>query len=975
MFLLVLLVALLSSPLLAQTSNYKPRSSAPSSVPAQRPAGQRPAKAPVKPRLADDFVNPPPSAPSLTMPAQALNLATSPAPAPTPPPAPPQMFGFALPPFDATKTPVDLSYMNDAPAGKTGFVRTDGEHFVDGQGKRLRFWGVNVNFAGAFPSKEEAAGIAARLAKFGFNAVRLHHYEGYPYPNGIWSAAGIGSSRLKFPRELDPNQLDKFDFFISELIKRGIYINLNLHVARKTTDADGVPSAADLPEKDKGVNYYDERLMKLQREFTRTILTHVNPYTGRALKDEPGVCAIEVANENSLLAMWLDGSFKVPSFYGALLRDKWNAWLRKKYTEKTLRAAWTEADAPLGPVNLFAQPLPMGIFNGDAPDARTPVSMNSLSRLSLATVSGASGTMTADPISGPSVDGFVRPGVTISLDKVGTVTWSFQVNRDGLDLEENRPYTLSFWARADTPRRISVNLWQDRRPTRFQGFTGYADLTNDWQQFSYMVRPANPDPGHSRLAWNLGNQTGAVQLGEIDLRPGGRIATPEQWTLSNGVPLIDFKLTQVWTARRDYAEFLGEIEKEHVGKMRKFLKEELGVKVPIWHSQAQFGGWGGIAREMESDALDVHAYWKHPDFGATGWSGTSWKVGNLSMTASAGSDPLSAFAYYRVPGKPTVMTEWNSGQPNDFGAESLIMAAAYAAWQEWAAVYVFDYHSSGLYNRDKFEGFFSIDSHPLKMISAPAAALMYRRPAPVNDVAPGDIAPAQETTTLTVPRDWIWNEVANAPDGPSAAPIIRTWQQAGGARSASLQTKVYVRFGEGIFPTVTKSELRTDPVWLTDTGEIVWDAKKNLWNLNTPRSKSLIGFVGGKGKQNLDEWTVQMPATQSNWAAFSLSSLDGAPVATSKSLLINTMGKAENLNMGWNADRSSVGNNWGAGPTQVEGISADMELMTSAKSARVWVLDNTGGQRREVPSTLKNGVLRFTVSPTYRTAWYQVTTQ
>ncbi len=195
--------------------------------------------------------------------------------------------------------------MNDVPAGARGFVSTQGEHFVDGHGRILRLWGVNLNFVGAFPSRDEAPKVASRLAKFGFNAVRLHHYEGNAAPNGLWQAGApagaIGSNKPKIPRQFDLDQLDKFDFFIAELIKRGIYIDLNLHVGRKTLDGEGVSYASSLPEKDKGVNLFDPQLIRLQRDFSRAILTHVNPYTKRALQDEPGVCALEMTNENSLL--------------------------------------------------------------------------------------------------------------------------------------------------------------------------------------------------------------------------------------------------------------------------------------------------------------------------------------------------------------------------------------------------------------------------------------------------------------------------------------------------------------------------------------------------------------------------------------------------------------------------------------------------------------------------------------------------
>ncbi|HEX8552533.1 MAG TPA: carbohydrate binding domain-containing protein [Abditibacteriaceae bacterium] len=896
--------------------------------------------------------------------------AQAPSPAVRSNPAVP-LFSFALPPFDGTETPTDVSFLNEKPAGARGFIAARGEHFVDGIGRPIRFWGVNLNFGGVFPSKEEAPLIARRLAKFGFNAVRLHHYEGNAAPNGIWKASALGSSRLAFPREVDADVLDRMDFFLSELIKNGIYINLNLHVARKTTEADGVPNAAQYAEKDKGASYFDAKLIALQNDFSRAMLTHVNPYTTRALKDEPGVCAVEIVNENSLLGIWLDGDWKAPAAVSEQLRTRWNLWLRERYDENSLRAAWTEVNDPIDYRNLFDYPLPISVLNPNAPDSRPLVGLESLRRLKLATVTGANGTISVDENGGPTIDGWVRPGATVSLDRVGTASWAFQVNRDGLDLVEGQPYTLSFWARADAPRRISVNLWQDRQPNRSGGFTGYADLTNDWQQFTFVFRPSNPDPAHSRISWNLGNATGAVGIGEIALNAGGRIAAPDEWSLGRGIPLIDFKSTQVVNARRDYAEFLGSIEAEYGRNQRQFLRA-LGVRVPLWISQAQFGSWGGLAREIDSDAIDVHAYWKHPSFGGGGWSGTNWTVGNESMTRAPGIDPLSAFSFVRAPGKPFVMTEWNSGQPNDFGAESLLMAASYAAWQDWAAVYVFDYHSSGVYNRDRFEGFFSIDSHPAKMISAPAAALLFRRP-PTTSFGGnlGDVKEAQESVTLTIPRSQTWLETANIGDGTTAAPFVKTWRDAGAYRGAPLRGKVYSRFAAGVFPTTTRAEVSTSKRFQSDTREIEWDGNAGTYLVSTPRTKVVAGFWGGK-TVDAEELQITMTQSASNYAVFSLSSLDGADIATSKSLLLTAAGRVENIGMTWNAERTSVGNGWGSGPTQVEGIAARIQLIAGTKNVRVWALNASGNPRSAVPVVIRNGVLSFEIQPSYKTLWYQI---
>jgi hypothetical protein len=885
------------------------------------------------------------------------------------------MFPFVLPPFDSSRTASDVSWMNDAPAGRHGFVSARGEHFVDGRGRHLRLWGVNINFAGVFPPKDQAPRIAARLAKFGFNAVRIHHFEGYAAPSGLWKTAATGSSRLLLPRQVDPEQMDRFDFFASELIKKGIYININLHVGRKVMDGEGVPSPHLLPEKDKGINYYEPRLRVLQDDFSRLILTHVNPYTGRSYANEPGVCAVEVANENSLLGMWLDGDLaSVGPEHLQVLGERWNAWLRGRYSEVSLRRAWTEINEPLQPTNLLAGPLPFEVVNLDAPDAKASIAAGVLeNNFQLATVTGAQGTLSFDRVSGPTVDGFVRPGLTADLTQAGTVAWAFQVNRDGLDLQEGHPYTLSFWARADLPRSVSVNLWQDRAPRRFGGFTGHAALSRDWQRFSFTFRPVNPDPGHMRLAWNLGNAQGRVQMGEIELREGGAIAAPDSWNLERGVPVLDFKSTQVLVARRDFAEFLSSVEAEHVKASRQFLKD-LGVRVPIWHTQVQFGGWGGLAREADSDAFDVHAYWKHPDFSGTAWNASSWKVENQSMVQSSGVDPLSAFALLRAKGKPFVMSEWNSGQPNDFGGESLLMAAAYAAWQDWAAVWLFDYHSAGPYDRDRIEGFFSIDSHPVKMATAPAAALLYRRPpAPsaLPSVSPGDVQVALEEFTLQLPRDGVWLEVASAPGPPTAAPIVKTWTQAGAPRTVPLRGKAYASLGGGVFPTASVSSWDDESRWSSDTGQMRWDRGVGLWTLDSPASKSAVGFLGGR-RVDVGEWSVEVPRTEAGFAALSLASLDGKPSASSGRLLLTAVGRVENVGMVYNAARNSVGTQWGLGPTHVEGIHGAFQLACERPGLRVYALDETGARKGTVPSAWKNGVLSFSISPEWRALWYEI---
>ncbi len=57
----------------------------------------------------------------------------------------PGWFEFDMPGLaTAPGTAVDMSALNAEPAGKHGFVRIEGGHFVDGRGRRLRLFGTNI---------------------------------------------------------------------------------------------------------------------------------------------------------------------------------------------------------------------------------------------------------------------------------------------------------------------------------------------------------------------------------------------------------------------------------------------------------------------------------------------------------------------------------------------------------------------------------------------------------------------------------------------------------------------------------------------------------------------------------------------------------------------------------------------------------------------------------------------------------------
>jgi len=234
-------------------------------------------------------------------------------------------------PVDWTATeassPADVSWLLK-PANE--FIRVRDGHLTRGDGERFRIWGINVTGDAALPSTNNAPLIAAALARRGINCVRFHFLD---------RVGALIPREGDTTRSLDSDALARLDRFVFELKKRGIYSDLNLNVYRTYKAGDGVRDWQWLGI-GKGATYFDERLIELQREYARQLLTHVNPFTGRAYREEPAVAIIEFVNENSLIEAWINGRLDgtqtnkptgtwhdIPPSYAAALTEKYHAWL------------------------------------------------------------------------------------------------------------------------------------------------------------------------------------------------------------------------------------------------------------------------------------------------------------------------------------------------------------------------------------------------------------------------------------------------------------------------------------------------------------------------------------------------------------------------------------------------------------------------------------------------------------------------
>ncbi len=253
--------------------------------------------------------------------------------------------------IESADTPISLAFLNDHAAGSRGQITSSGGHLYLA-GQRYRLYGVNMTAGAALPAHADADRVAARLKKEGFNAVRLISFDRPVDPAPNPGTPVHVSYRQQGIMEADESTfnavaLDYFDYFVSTLEQNGIYIHLTLKNGRDIFPGYA-ECASDALNNCRGVNRYLPGIIAEEKDYYSRLLNHVNPYTGRAYKSDPGIAVMEYDNENSMSIVWAQGTFDTyasdPTLYpkyGKPLEDSWHTWLQTKYATTTaLAAAW-----------------------------------------------------------------------------------------------------------------------------------------------------------------------------------------------------------------------------------------------------------------------------------------------------------------------------------------------------------------------------------------------------------------------------------------------------------------------------------------------------------------------------------------------------------------------------------------------------------------------------------------------------------
>ncbi|MHC4400005.1 MAG: alpha-amylase family protein [Planctomycetota bacterium] len=832
----------------------------------------------------------------------------------------PGWFPFTIPGLDASPSPIDLAHLNAEPAGAHGRLRRESGHLVDGRGRRVRLFGTNLTATSCFPEKEVAPLLAAHLAKLGFNVVRLHFMDTAAAPTGIFARDMKG---------LDPQQLDKMDYLVAELKRHGIYTNLNLHVAYRYDVPIELVERHRVFRLGKVLDQFYTPFLESRKRYARELLSHRNPYTDSTYAEEPAIAGVELNNENTLLQATPEQLRALPKPFAGELKDRWHGWLQNRYgsTDK-LRSAWDVGSQPLG--NELLNPGSWIAQTGGAAEATLETDVS---------------------FSEPPLEA-ETPGLRYRATRPGAEGWHLQFFQQGLTLDEGEPYTLSFHARADEPKTLNASVMLQVDPWGSCGLSVSLPLDRKFQPFRLTFRARRVQPEKVRLNFSTNNQTGVFELAGVSLRAGGIDGLPEGESLENRT--VSFPAGATEPANRNFAHFLQATERETVREMVRYLKEDLGVKAPISNTQASYGGAAGVLRESQlCDYVDMHAYWEHPHFPGRAWDRADWRIPNTSQATSPDGGALARLAAHRVSGMPFTVSEYNVPAPNDHAAELFPLLSAVAAFQDWDGIYQYTYSNfTPDWQSDAIKGYFDLCGHTGQLAFAPVGALIFRR---------GLVAPARRQVILDLPAT-----IVDAPEADyGTANMGEAWGSAGVTGGAVAMHGLAVR-------VVDDGEVRsTTPIDVpagarrSDTSQIVWNAAEGMFTVNAPAARLAVGPVE---RAALGDAVIE---SDGRFACFAAVALDERPLATSRKTMVVAVARVENQDMGWNEDRTSVGTDWGEGPTMCEGADATVTLPGAAWHALR--LDGTGKPIGPARGKETGSAFVLEVRPDDRTIWYLLT--
>lgn len=401
----------------------------------------------------------------------------------------------------------------------------------------------------------------------------------------------------------------------------------------------------------------------------------------------------------------------------------------------------------------------------------------------------------------------------------------------------------------------------------------------------------------------------------------------------------------------EFLEFLYKFQMAFYKEMKRYCDKELGL--PILFSGINMAQKPHMALlTQQLDIIDKHNYMSHPHFLKNG-SHFPNSVSQLSPIASLGVPIPRTDFNRRIAGKPIMFTELNICHPNRFRGVGEPMLGAYAALQDWNALYRFAWaHGRYDINRVTQQLIFDGSVEPMAQLGDRIAIAMFVRedvksanplyivevPKNFSSAMQPQVAPELFTMLGLISRIGIAVEGNPVPVGT----VVVTPQIAKHPETLS---------GDGLAWKMALKERRA----VSNTGEVRIDAPQRTFSVATPRTEVVSLESGSHTADVLRIENADSPQT------FAAISLDGIPLESSTSILLIHQTNILNTDCRFGNEQMTLWLDKGVLPLLVyRGIAT---ITVKGKPCTVKALSADGKTLGPVNGSYVDGIFRFKADP------------
>jgi len=466
--------------------------------------------------------------------------------------------------------------------------------------------------------------------------------------------------------------------------------------------------ALDVHNPLKTITHFDTRCIELQKDYINKVLSHINPYTGLAYKDDPMFAIIEIVNEDSFLkyywnsghldpALYSNASTRYPEYYLNELTLQWNTWLENKYiTPAATIAAWGLNEIAEG-IQIFDHSVQGNSWGVVLPAVASKV--------------------------------YSSGSCIITITTASTSDWHVNYGNTGLTISTDKIYELTTVLSASSERTIQVSLQAVSPPEYQPAYNINKTITTTPTEYKTYFKSTFAGTMMARIF--VGKNTGTVTLGSFILKEYNgfpiEITEKDKTTFTFHRPYYAYLTSYTTQHQADITEFMHYTERAYYNTMRDYIKNTVGCSALIQCN----GGGKSYADEEDyngyTDFYDAHSYHDHPRFPNISWDSDNFTITNTRMITHSTLGMVGSVnnVQQTIKTLPFTITEYQHCYPNNYAYEGNLMMAIYGLEYEWNGMFIFAFSHNATFSN--LSSFFDIAPNPQKMLIAGLGAYIFQK--------------------------------------------------------------------------------------------------------------------------------------------------------------------------------------------------------------------------------------------------------